>query len=57
MTYCAAVQAACNAEIEKIKSYQSILPAVSELTTQDVIKSSAKEFGGTDSHLRWNNSN
>ncbi len=57
MTYGSAVRAAFNAEIEKIKSYQSVLPAISALMTEDVMKGSAQELGGTDSLLLWTNNN
>ena len=53
MTYHDAVQAAFNGEIEKLKSYQSVLPIITTLLTPDVIAGSTQEFGGTDSLWLW----
>jgi prolipoprotein diacylglyceryltransferase len=53
MTYHDAVLAAFNGEIEKLKSYQSILPIITSLLTPDVIAGSTQEFGGTDSLWLW----
>jgi len=53
MTYHEAVEAAFNGELEKLKSYQSMLPIITLLLSPDVIAGSTQEFGGTDTLLLW----